>query len=120
MMKPTEKIISSLAVAAICLALMYAYDREHVRGIDLNLVFRKINQQYFAGELPTPTIVWSNLDHEYGETRIDDGDVTILVDPNENTSMSKLAATLDHEACHIFVGNREYGQIFQTCMNRFK
>jgi hypothetical protein len=120
-MKLPEKIVSVLAVTVICGGLMYAYDREHVRGIDLNLVFDKINQQYFAGELPTPTIVWTHLDEEYGEIHIDsNGVVVILVDPNENTTMRTLEETLQHESCHLLVRDTDHGEKFQRCMARFK
>lgn len=122
-MRPLEKLISLVSLAAICAGAAYAYNRESLRETNLNPVFQEINREYFAGELSGVRVAWDHLDQERGETRkFGEGDILILVDQGENTSLADVRETLQHEACHVLVDWQEldkHGPMFQACMERF-
>jgi len=72
-----------------------------------------------AGELSGVLVEWSYLDQKSGETRkLGEHEFVILVDRRENTSLAEVRSTLQHESCHVFLGqeSEEHGPMFQACM----
>jgi hypothetical protein len=123
-MRRWEKLVSLVALSIIVGGATYAYNREHLSHTDLNPLFQGINQQYFNGELSGVTVEWSHLDQDSGEARrFGEHEFVILVDRRENTSITDVHRTLQHEACHVFVDWQEkegHGAMFQVCMRRFE
>lgn len=124
--KPSLQITVSLAlVAFICCGAGYAVGREQLRRTDLHRFYQQVNRDSFNGELPDAQAEWADLDDTYGQTQLySDGSAEIHMDRASVTSERQLRETMQHEACHVFVGSvpeRDWhGEKWQACMKRFE
>ncbi len=112
-------LVASILLAVIFFSVRYAVAHEAIRSLDLHREYERINQRSFDGTLPDVSIGWTKLPDEFGETVSDDDAIRILIDPEQNTTAEELERTISHEACHVAVGNKDYGPEFQDCMKRF-
>jgi predicted SprT family Zn-dependent metalloprotease len=120
-----KSLVSLLCLAVIFASVVYAEQREHVRGINLHQFYRQINAESFNSQLPDAEIKWSDLTEQKGLTHwMDDGSSIIEVDCGTNPNESELRDTVQHEACHVATlpdidKGDPHGAAFQECMKRF-
>ena len=123
-MRLWKKFVSLAALSVIVGGAAYAYGRERLANTDLNPVLDQINHEYFDGELHSVTVEWRTMDSRLGEAqKLGEHDYRIWIDRRENTSISDVRDTLEHEACHVFVDwqeSEEHGAMFRDCMKKFK
>ena len=66
-------------------------------------------------------VEWSHQDQESGEARrLGDREYQILIGRRENTSITDVHQTLEHQACHVQVDWKEHGPAFRACMARYR
>jgi hypothetical protein len=103
-----------------------------VLGTDLQELYRNINADSFAGQLPNDVSVsWANLPLEAhcpacsGRTDWDTGKPRIRINTGGVRTEQGLRRLMEHEMCHVWVdamGMREandHGPLWQDCMKRF-
>jgi hypothetical protein len=127
MSRRTNLTISIFSLVIILFGVRFAVAQEARRRPDyLQGIYRKLNLQFFRGELPKAQIEWDDLsDEEYmGLTyqRTDDSFV-ILIDRETNSGDDELLDTVKHETCHVATHGQEdnsHGPLFQRCMTALK
>ncbi len=108
----------------------YAASREQGRQIDLQHLYKEINQESFEGKLPDVPVSWGDLskDDAYGITHFDKGTPYLMeVDRQSVRSESFALDVIRHESCHIAT-NREvkrlkedpHGATFAACMAKIQ